>query len=78
MLVIQLLQHQLALRGIVGWTGVRERDIVPGGGDAPIPWSADAVALYLDAQPDDADALGALLFERASLRNQAIEDDAKN
>lgn len=78
-LVLQLLQYQLARAGLVGWAGVRVRDVLPGSEDAaPLPWSAATVDIYLDAQPDDADAIGAELFARASVRSAAIEDDAKN
>ena len=78
-LVLQLLEHHLLLAGLVGWTGVRVRDVLPASGDAaPLPWSADAVELYLDAQPDDADALGSVLFARASARTAALEADANN
>ena len=83
-MALQLLQHALLLQGIVGWTGLRERDVLPAsviampGDDAPLPWSEAVVALYLDAQPDDADVLGAELFARANLRKAAIETDAKN
>jgi hypothetical protein len=85
LMALQLLQHQLLLAGIVGWTGVRVADVLPEtpgeiAADArdPLPWSADAVALYLDARPDEADALGNELFARANVRSQAIEEDAKN
>lgn len=78
-LVLQLLQYQLLRAGLIGWTGVRVHDVVPDSADAaPLPWSADAVDLYLDAQPDDADALGAELFARAGTRNAGLEADAKN
>ena len=82
LMTLQLLQHHLLLTGIVGWTGVRVADALPGDAKAtdtsPLPWSAEAVALYLDAQPDDADALGVELFARANVRNEAIGEDAKN
>lgn len=83
LMALQLLQHALLLRAVVGWTGLRVRDVLPGAeanadDAAPLPWSPEAVALYLDAQPDDADALGAELFARANVRNAAIEEDAKN
>lgn len=68
----------MLLQGLVGWTGVRESDIVPAAGSAPLPWSPRAVKLLLDSRPDDADALGVVLLEHADQRDEAIEDAAKN
>lgn len=77
-MVLPLLRHYLLLQCLVGWTGVRERDVLPGGESAPLPWSPRAVALLLDQLPDEADALGKLLMERADERAAATEADAKN
>lgn len=75
----RVLEYHLAARAVVGWTGVRVRDLLPADGDpTPVPWSADAVALLLDAQPDWCDALAQALLARLGARNQALEDDAKN
>lgn len=74
---VPLLRHYLLLQCIVGWQGVRERDII-GAGDAPLPWSPRAVALLLDNLPDEADAMGVLLMQRADKRAEAVEADAKN
>lgn len=65
---------------IIGWQGLRVGHVVPGGDDAdtPLPWSAEAVPLVLDARPADAqalaDAMGAQMVQRAA----ALEADAKN
>lgn len=78
-LVLALLQHYLLQRHVVGWQGVRMRDVLPGSADtAPLPWSAEAVALYLDANPEHEAALGTELLARAQTRNQKLEEDAKN
>lgn len=78
-LVLPLLQHYLLERAIVGWQGVRVRDLVAGSDDAaPVPWSPAAASLYLDANPDHADAMGAELLSRVRLRGETIEEDAKN
>lgn len=64
---------------IVGWVGVRERDVSPAGTEAPLPWSPRAVALLLDAMPDaDFQALALELQTRTDQRDQAIEADAGN
>lgn len=75
---LPLLQHYLLLGGIVGWTGVRESHLLAGGSAAPLPWSTDAVALLLDAQPAWDDAMGARLLASTQARSDAIEADAKN
>ena len=55
------------------------RDLVPGSADAaPVPWSADAASLYLDANPEHADEMGTELLARVRVRGDQIEDDAKN
>lgn len=78
-LVFTLLQHYLLLRHIVGWQGVRLRDVLPGSTDpAPLPWSAEAVALYLDANPEHEGTMGSELIARSQARNQKLEEDAKN
>ena len=60
-LVLPLLKHYLLERAIVGWQGVRVRDLVPGSADAaPVPWSADAASLYLDSNPEHADEMAAV------------------
>lgn len=74
------LRYQLE-EAIVGWTGVRERDLVPGGtgGTAPLEWSPRAVRLLLDAMPPaEFEALARALQQRTEERNDAIEADAGN
>lgn len=64
---------------IVGWTGVRERDLVPGGESAPVSWSPRAVRLLLDCMPEEeSQQLAVLLTEKAKERQAAIEADAGN
>lgn len=75
---VLLLRQYLLRQALVAWTGVRESDVAAGASSAPLPWSARAALLLLDARPDDADALGALLMDRADRRDAAIEADAKN
>lgn len=77
-MVLPLLQQYLLLRFVVGWTGVRESHVLPEAGSAPLPWSAEAVALVLDAQPDWADTLGAALLASVAERGARIEAEAKN
>ena len=77
-MVVPLLQQYLLQRAIVAWTGVRHRDLVADAGDAPLPWSAEAVALYLDANPELADRMGALLLGKVQQRGESLDADAKN
>lgn len=77
-MLLPLLRHYLLQLQLVGWTGVRESDVLPGGSAAPLPWSPRAVALLLDALPDEAEALGQLLMDRADQRTGAVEAEEKN
>jgi hypothetical protein len=72
-MLLPLLRHYLLLQAVVAWTGVRERDAAPGASAAPLPWSPPAVAMVLDAMPDEADALGVVLLERADQREESAE-----
>lgn len=72
------LRYQLE-ETIVGWLGVRERDISPAGTDAPLPWSRRAVVLLLDAMPDaDFQQLALALQSATDERDQRLEADAGN
>lgn len=72
------LRYQLE-EAIVGWTGVRERDLVPGGDSAPVSWSPRAVRLLLDNMPEEeSQQLAALVTEKTKERQAAIEADAGN
>lgn len=73
-----LLYYALAERCIVGWSGLRERDVLPGGGEAPLPWSEDAVRLWADAHPALAQRLGEMLYQRGVRHAEALEAAAKN
>lgn len=67
------------LRAVSGWSGVRERHLVPGAAtDADVPFDAELVELLLDAQPAWEDALGAALVERGEKRAAALDTAAKN
>lgn len=72
------MRYQLE-ESIVGWTGVRERDLVPGGEASPVSWSPRAVRLLLDCMPDEeSQQLAALLTEKTKERQAEIEADAGN
>jgi hypothetical protein len=77
-LALPLLCHYLLLRGLVGWAGVRVCDLGYSTDTAPLPWSADAVQVLADAQPDWADAMGSALLAKSQARTAEAEADAKN
>lgn len=74
-----LLLLLLAREAIVGWQGVRARDLGGGADDtAPVPFSREAAAMWIDANPAHADELALALRDRIAARNAAIEVDGKN
>jgi len=73
-----LLSYAIAESCIVGWTNLRERDVLSGGGDAPLPWSVDMVQLWIDAHHQAALRIGQLLLLKSSARAEALEADVKN
>lgn len=73
-----LLRRYLLEDALVGWTGVRARDVLPTAGSDPLPWSQRAVVLLIDGRPDEADDLGRVLMAEADKRHAAAEADAKN
>lgn len=75
-----LLMRAVLEAAVCGWQGLRVGHVVPGGDDAatPLPWSADAVALVLDARPADAQALADAMGAQMVARAAAFEADAKN
>ncbi len=81
---VRLLEYALVQRFTVGWTGVRVCDLLPEPQDGepadrtPVPCAPASVALYLDANPTECDALSAALLARVRTRNQALEVDEKN
>lgn len=37
---------------VIGWEGVREMDVVPGGSDKPIEFDRDIFSLWIEDQPE--------------------------
>lgn len=62
---------------VVGWSGVREVDLIPGGDPHPLDFDADACAEWLSDRPDLLDPLAARLMERYKEHAQALVDAAK-
>lgn len=70
-----VLERSLLVLAVVGWSGVKVSDVLPGGPGDAFPWEAGATELLLDAQPDWARVLYqellARLVERRTVRDTA-------
>lgn len=77
-IVLALLQYALLRRAIVGWTGLRVCHVAPVEDQTPLPWSTEAVDLWIDANPDAADRIGAGLLAKLNQRTDRLEAEAKN
>lgn len=65
-------------RFIVGWSGVKEIDLIPGGGPDPVPFSADVCAEWLADRPDLLGPLVSSVTESYARHTEALESAAKN
>lgn len=68
---------EVVSRHVVGWS-VREADLVPGGSDAEVPFSAEVWAAWLPDQPDLWEPLATAIFDAYAAHVKAREDAAKN
>lgn len=77
---LAVLKHELVLRALQRWEGVRLGHVLPQHAEAqsPLPLSPRTARMLLDAQPDWADEMGDALMQRVQLRTSAIEADAGN
>lgn len=65
-------------QSVTGWSGVSAALFTPDGGDAPVPHSAEALALLLEHRQDIADALTLAMGAQVAARRKAREQLAKN
>ncbi len=74
------LERLVLTNAVVAWSGVRLLDILPDHPDPTeqLPYEPGAVALYLDAQPDVAQAWGLALFEQMRLSRERESGAEKN
>lgn len=73
------LDRLLLVAGVVAWSGVLIRDVLPEHpNDDPLPFEPAAVPLLLDAQPDWAAAWSAELFARLRTAREKQEAAEKN
>jgi hypothetical protein len=70
--------RELIERAVVGWSGVRFSDLLPGETDEPLEWAAEGVPLLLDAQPQWCLSLRAALMKGITDRAARIETAQKN
>lgn len=63
---------------VVGWSGVRELDLYPGGGPEPVPFDADACAEWLSDRPDLAAPLMEAIVQSAADYLRKLETAEKN
>ena len=72
------LQRELLIVAIVGWSGVQVCDVLGTDEADPLEYSADAVVLLLDAQPEWEAELGAELLAKLAARRLKKDTAAKN
>lgn len=65
------------LRFVVGWDGVKESDLIPGGDPHPLPFDAEACAEWLSDRPDLLNPLAARIMERYQEHAEKLADAAK-
>lgn len=63
---------------VVGWSGVKELDLIPGGDPHPLAFSADVCAEWLADRPDLLGPLVAAIVESYSKHAEALDLAAKN
>lgn len=65
---------------VIGWQGLRVAHVLPdeADGQTPLAWEVGAVAVVLDARPDDAQQLADAMSAGMSKRAAALEAAAKN
>lgn len=72
------LQRVIVLGAMYDWEGVTRDDILGDGATDPVPFSPELAAEWLDDAVDIHDELGSALWERITLRRDALEADEKN
>lgn len=63
---------------VIGWQGVRELDLIPGGDPHPAPFEADACAEWLADRPDLAGPVVEAILASYDEHSKALETAAKN
>lgn len=63
---------------VVGWEGVREMDLIPGGDPHPLRFDAEVCAEFLSDRPDLLGPLVSAIMSAYRAHAEALEDAAKN
>lgn len=71
-----VLERSLLQLGVIGWAGLRQSDIVPGGTADLLEFDAQITDLLLDAQPEWCKAPVAEMYAKLAAR-AAIRDEAQ-
>lgn len=71
-------QGDLLTRFVVGWEGVTELDLVPGGTGAEVPFSPDLFAEWVADHPASWGPITEAVVEGYKAHEQALETSAKN
>lgn len=66
------------LSHVIGWVGVRELDLVPGGDPHPAPFEADACLLWLCDRPDLSGPVAKAIMESYGAHVARLDADLKN
>lgn len=65
------------LRFVVGWDGVKESDLIPGGDPHPLAFDAEACGEWLSDRPDLLDPLAARIMARYQEHAEKLVEAAK-
>lgn len=63
---------------VIGWEGVRELDIIPGGDAQPVPFDAEACRLWLCDRPDLLGPVSAAIIAAYEAHTARLEETLKN
>lgn len=63
---------------VVGWEGVTEGDLVPGGDPHPLPFDAEACAEWLSDRPDLFEPIARAIVDGFAARIAALDASLKN
>lgn len=71
-------QGELLKRFVIGWEGVNETDVIPGGSGVPVAFSADLFAEWIADRPYLWEALTEAIINGYKAHELALERSAKN
>jgi len=71
-------QGDLITRFITGWEGLREMDLVPGGGPDPVPFDAELFAEYIADHPEHWENIVKGVRDEYDAYEARLEESLKN